>query len=380
MIHKPAGRRHYSIKFMWKGRLVQKRTRATSARDARQIQAKLKSELARGNWGILESKPAPSLGEFLKRDFLPFVESRFRDSKPKTSDYYGYGASLLESHLAEAKIDAINDQHASQFAARHGHLSRNTVNCGLRTLRRALSSRCRVGKARPEPKITLAKGENQRQRVLSEQEAMAYLKACPQPWRDVATLMLGSGICPGEAFSLRWEHVTLNGHGGIIRVTEGKTAARKRPLPMVPAVYQALQTRHADQAYPADGWVFPAASRSGHLQQGSAKNQHAAALKASRVRAFPPYVLRHTALTRIAPHCDAWTLAKVAGHSSISITMRYIHPQGGAIERAFQSLAEGMKSETLDERELVTDAGCQQNLLVAGEESRTHTTDSSVES
>jgi integrase len=51
---------------------------------------------------------------------------------------------------------------------------------------------------------------------------------------------------------------------------------------------------------------------------------------------FEPYVLRHTALTQLAQAgCDAFTLARIAGHSSITITQRYIHPQADAIERAF---------------------------------------------
>jgi hypothetical protein len=32
---------------------------------------------------------------------------------------------------------------------------------------------------------------------------------------------------------------------------------------------------------------------------------------------------------------DAHALAQIAGHSSIVITMRYVHPQADAIERAF---------------------------------------------
>jgi len=55
---------------------------------------------------------------------------------------------------------------------------------------------------------------------------------------------------------------------------------------------------------------------------------------------FQPYVLRHTALTQLAQAgCDAFTLARIAGHSSITITQRYIHPQADAIERAFAPLA-----------------------------------------
>ena len=44
-------------------------------------------------------------------------------------------------------------------------------------------------------------------------------------------------------------------------------------------------------------------------------------------------------LTQLAQAgCDAFILARMAGHSSITITQRYIHPQADAIERAFAPL------------------------------------------
>ena len=61
-------------------------------------------------------------------------------------------------------------------------------------------------------------------------------------------------------------------------------------------------------------------------------------MKNSGVPRFEPYVLRHTALTKLAAKgADAYTLARIAGHSSIVITMRYIHPQADAIERVFSN-------------------------------------------
>jgi hypothetical protein len=64
---------------------------------------------------------------------------------------------------------------------------------------------------------------------------------------------------------------------------------------------------------------------------------------------FEPYCLRHTALTRLAEAgCDAFTLARIAGHSSITITQRYCHPQAKAIGSAFAKLQPvpiGVKSE-----------------------------------
>ena len=57
------------------------------------------------------------------------------------------------------------------------------------------------------------------------------------------------------------------------------------------------------------------------------------------VKPFQPYSLRHSALTRRAEAgCDAFTLARIAEHSSITITQRYCHPQADAIERAFSKL------------------------------------------
>ena len=351
MIYKPRGRRFYMVKFRFEGKLIHKATKAVTMKDALDIQAHIRTEMAKGNWGILESKPTPTLAEFLRGDFLPYVESKHA-LKLATLRYYKTGAaSLLTSDLASLRIDEVTDQHAGQYAARHSNLSPSTINCGLRTLRRALYLASEWGKLGRRPKITLAKGERQRERVLTDAEVSAYLKACEQPWRDAATLMLGTGCRPGEAFALRWEHVLLNGLGGLMQIAQGKSKAARRLLPMVPAVYTAVKARWEVQGQPKEGWVFPSASRCGHFEGGTAKGQHARALiKVSneakknnrpRLKPFEPYCLRHTALTRLAESgCDAFTLARIAGHSSITITQRYCHPQADAIERAFAKLSE----------------------------------------
>ena len=64
------------------------------------------------------------------------------------------------------------------------------------------------------------------------------------------------------------------------------------------------------------------------------------------LKPFPPYSLRHTALTNLAAAgCDAFTLARIVGHSSITITQRYCHPQADAIERAFLNVANAAQLE-----------------------------------
>lgn len=120
---------------------------------------------------------------------------------------------------------------------------------------------------------------------------------------------------------------------------------------MVPAMYQALKARHEAQGCPAEGWVFPTGSRSGHLEESVAKIYHAKALATLEaahkensglpvVKPFEPYCLRHTALTNLAKAgVDDFTLARIAGHSRISTTERYIHPQAEVIDSAFWKLA-----------------------------------------
>lgn len=62
------------------------------------------------------------------------------------------------------------------------------------------------------------------------------------------------------------------------------------------------------------------------------------------VKPFEPYCLRHTCLTWLAGKgCDAYALARIAGHSSIVVTQRYVHPQAEAIEEALARLSGSQK-------------------------------------
>lgn len=59
----------------------------------------------------------------------------------------------------------------------------------------------------------------------------------------------------------------------------------------------------------------------------------------SGVRTFVLYSLRHTFLTRLgASGCDVWKLARAAGHSSIAISARYVHPSEDSVLAAVERL------------------------------------------
>lgn len=341
----------YWYQFRFNGKRIRESTKQGNDKVARNMESAHRTALAKGEVGIREKNTAPTLTEFLKKHFLPFAQTKHA-TKLATLRYYKIGAaSLRGSNLGPMLLDEITDQHAQQYAARLSKLSPSTINCGLRTLRRAINLAAEWGAIDRRPKIRLASGERQRDRVLSDAEVNLYLSACDQPWKDVATLMLGTGMRPGEVLALRWENVAMNGQTGALQVVDGKSKAARRVLPMLPIVRTAVEARWTAQGRPREGWVFPSGSASGHLARDSAKNQHGRALtlvaqnhekdEGPELKPFPPYVLRHTALTRLGESgCDAFTLARIAGHSSISMTMKYVHPQAEAIQRAFDNLTE----------------------------------------
>lgn len=107
--------------------------------------------------------------------------------------------------MSSLRITEITGKHATQFAARNASLAASTINCGLRTLRRALNLAYEWGKLYKPVRVPLAKGERQRNRILTDVEIKLYLENCRQPWKDAATLILGTGMRPGEVYGLRWE-------------------------------------------------------------------------------------------------------------------------------------------------------------------------------
>ena len=64
------------------------------------------------------------------------------------------------------------------------------------------------------------------------------------------------------------------------------------------------------------------------------------------------YTLRHTFLTRPGEAgADAFTIQKIAGHSSILISQRYVHPTPERVEQAFTQLEAYNQKKLAEERQ-----------------------------
>lgn len=309
---------------------------------------------------IKRQTPMLTIAQFIDLRFEPWVKSTFEKTSPKTwLDFYRVGLRSIKGYqlLSEMRLDQISSETVTSFA---GHrqafgLQVSTVNSSLRVLRRVLRVAVEWGVLETAPKIRMLPGENHRERVIRPEEEALYLSVAAEPLPSIVTTLIDTGLRPEEAFRLRWEVICwLNGRHGTLLITRGKTAAARRVLPMTPRVRKILETRWEDAGKPSEGWIWPAPTKSGHVEPSSLKKKHAKvfgtlAAEAKKgngkaVRPFVLYSLRHTFLTRLGESgCDVWTLARIAGHSSIRISSRYVHPSEDAVLAAMDRFGGGHK-------------------------------------
>jgi integrase len=276
--------------------------------------------------------------EFCAKRIEPYAKPR------KSWIWYRAGIRALLKHalLAYVRLDEIKGEQAGGFASWRlsQGLEPGSINSSLRVLWRILRLAAKWGVILVAPKLELLTGETRRERVVSSEEEARYLAAAAPLLNEVATVLFDTGMRSDELHRMCWENIFwTGGRHGILLVIKGKTEAARRPLPMTPRVRGILEQRWKAQGSPESGFVWPAPTKTGHIDHSSVRKQHRAALKNSKVRSFVLYSLRHTFLTRLgASGCDVWTLMRIAGHSSIKMSERYVHPSGDTVLAAMSRL------------------------------------------
>lgn len=315
-------------KFTWRGEAIRESTKQSNKRTAEQIESARKTQLAKAEVGIKDRTPAPTLAEYASKSFLPHVTAR-KSGKAKTLAFYRNSVKnlLAFEKLAGAPLDKIDVQLIDTFITRRRNVKAqvSTINRELATLRRMFNL---LPELRPDlsialPKVRLQERENRRERVVSPEEEKLYLNAAAPLLHDVALILFDCGLRPEEAYGLKWHYI----RNGNVENYEGKTPRARRSIPATPRVMEMLERRFESAAAE---WIFPAATKTGHMEQSSIKKLHTAALKDSELKSFVIYSIRHTCLTRWAESgMNPYELMRRAGHADLETTMRYIHMKGG---------------------------------------------------
>jgi integrase len=253
--------------------------------------------------GKLRRLKMPTLAEFGQR-FLDAISVECA-SKPQTVRFYAQQMSALLAFapLADARLCDIDESLIEAFVQRRATTtSTATVNRGLATLRRAL----------------------RREFVLRHEDEGAYLLACPQMLRDIALLLLDTGLRIGEALALEWPYVNLTSEPGYVQVRDGKSRYASRAVPLTGRVKAMLTSRRRK----ARSFFVFAEGDGKPMLNTSAAHEHAKVRRALGLPTeFVLHSLRHSFCTRLGEAgAEAFLIQRLAGHHSVTVSERYVHP------------------------------------------------------
>lgn len=334
-------------RFRWNNEEVRESSKQSNKRVAEQMEAAHKTSLAKGEVGIREKVKVPTLKEF-EQDFLRTIETQCA-GKPRTVEFYrSRFQMLLKSELGARTLDAIDEGAVEKYrqtravseSRRKKVISPASVNRELATLRRALRLAYEWKLINRVPRIKLLRGEKNREYTLPHYQEAVYFAALPSPLCDVAVVLVDTGLRLGELLSLDWRQVNLEpakgARFGYVTVLSGKAKSSKsRNVPLSGRAVEVLKR----QGKQAQGLVF-------HRPDGTPLEQSLLGQQQKRVREllkmpgdFVLHSLRHTFGTRLGEAgADAFTVMRLMGHSTVTVSQRYVHPSPEALELAYERL------------------------------------------
>jgi integrase len=329
----------YWYEFVYKGHRIQKSSRLTNRHAAYDAMTAERQRLIKGeNFLCL---PMPTLQGF-QAIFMEWVCST-TDSE-RTREFYAtcYRRLCEYQPLAKAHLDQIDEAMIEGFKlAALKHRSRTTCNRYLATLKKALRYAWRKRRLITRmPVIELYPGEPGREYVYPDEHYQAWLEIAPEPLRSASVLARDCGICRGELLALQKDSVDLHeyedaqGFWGTLHIRRGlKRAARRRDLPITRQM--AIVLRKLISRSECEHVFTALEDHSQPLSKNTLADQHRRVIATGQFDSSAGlHSLRHTFLTEAARYSqNVRALQRLAGHSRIETTARYIHPEQRDVDK-----------------------------------------------
>jgi integrase len=316
--------------FEFQGRHIQESSGFKTKGRALLAEAKCRTDLQDRRAGLKKGKLA---GKFEEHVTL-FLEWSERQHRKKTRALHGTNCDTLLRFFRGKFLDEITTGDVEDFKLARSNEERKNANDGSivspATVNRALTTLKKLfnhaqkdyAVANPTHDVKLLEEGPGSERVVTFEEEIKYLARASQPLKDIAQIILDTGLRPAEVFRIRIEHLDFDRR--TIFNPFGKTKAARRKVTMTADVYAIVR----DRAKCAKGpFIFP--SKSGSDRPiGSVRKAHDLAVERAGIeKDFRLYDLRHTFATRaVAGGVDLPTLSAMLGHTSITMTIRYVHP------------------------------------------------------
>jgi integrase len=325
----------YHFEFLFEGQRHRGSTRLTNRTAVLRVEAMRKAALAEGRAGLVAPRAIPLFNKFVEEKFLPWEEKE-HEAHPRTHQRYKVSSKPLIEFFGKMRLDAICPAEVESFKMeRFDNISAAGTNRDLAALRFMLNLALRLGyiQRNPVSGVRFLKEGPGSMRIISHEEEEAYLAAANPLLRDIAILILETGMRPQELYEVEKANVHLE--QGYLFVPRGKTKSARRNIPPTERAAEVLGRRM--QA--SEGrYLFPHRSDP-KRPMGALHHSHEKVFEQTGREYFRVYDLRHTYGSRAAmAGVDLPTLKELMGHSTISITMRYVHPTPEHKRRAVEKL------------------------------------------
>jgi len=321
---------------------VRKRSPVQSKAGADEFEHQLRTELLTP---ARTAKEVPKFSAFATEFMDTYVTANNKPSEQSMK------ASILKHHLlpvfGDLYLDAIKMHPIEVFKASllAKELSRKRVNNILACLGKMLRYAHEVELIEVVPRVRLLKIPMQKFDFLTFEELTRLTEAVkgdPERW---ALVLLGAeaGLRQGEIIALRWTDVDLVAGALTVRRSSWKgvigtpKSGRERKVPLTARLKAALKAhRHLKSELVfchVDGRPFTQSAIEAALRFGC---------KRAGLRIIGSHVLRHTFCSHLAMRGAApKAIQELVGHSTLSMTLRYMHLAPSALREAIGLLEFG---------------------------------------
>jgi len=306
---------------------------AANRADALKVLQERALEAFRDSNGIKKPKARPRFSEF--------AETYLATTK-HLKDWYNYNYRVrlrLVPFFGEFYMDEITPMQVEEYRSlRLKKVKGITTNRELAILKgmftKAIDSGLIV--TNPVKKVKLIpESDCLRERILSYDEERRLMDAAIPHLRPFLVIALNTGMRRGEILSLRWPQVDFRSR--LVHVIKTKRA-KNRIVPMNKTLYETLKALRAEASGSDKVYEWK------HVQKAYEKARTGAKLDGLRL-----HDLRHTFATRlIQAGVDAFTVQRILGHSTITMTMRYVHSFEPEMRAAVEKLDEKFAQSLLN--------------------------------
>src|SRR5438874_13770062 len=91
------GGKIYWYKFQWASQLIRQSTKQGNDKVARQMEAAHRTSLAKGEVGLRDKRPVPTVRQFCEQRLEPWARSTFEQAAPKTWLWYCFGINSVKN-------------------------------------------------------------------------------------------------------------------------------------------------------------------------------------------------------------------------------------------------------------------------------------------